>query len=196
MNRSRDCTQAKARLALEPAGGYSAYALVAVGGETAGVLHPFCPLATTRPTVTSNEAGRRFFLHVCSCKRVGLRREKSLFSFFPLVTRSSSLPLPPKKRIVIPTVAEGPLLAVPHFKIPLPRPPNPPTLGLPNQNRRTRHTHHLVQTQRPRPPLRRRHCACLLASRSAAHAGGWQRSYSEGAFDKNESVVKRHFFSG
>jgi len=32
-------------------------------------------------TVISNEAGRFFFFRVRSCERVGLRREKSLFSF-------------------------------------------------------------------------------------------------------------------
>jgi hypothetical protein len=47
-------------------------------------LFPVCT-ATVRPaidrpaTVISNAAGRRFSFHVCSCKRVGLRREKSLF---------------------------------------------------------------------------------------------------------------------
>ncbi|MGB6496694.1 MAG: type II toxin-antitoxin system HicA family toxin [Candidatus Acidiferrum sp.] len=34
-------------------------------------------------TVISNVASRRFFLHVRSCERVGLRREKSLFLFSP-----------------------------------------------------------------------------------------------------------------
>jgi len=39
------------------------------------------------PTVLSNGAGRRLCFHVCSCKRVGLRGEKSLL-VFSLRTRS------------------------------------------------------------------------------------------------------------
>ena len=45
-------------------------------------------------TVISNGASRRFFFYVRSCERVGLRREKSLCSFFflPLVTLTRCLP--------------------------------------------------------------------------------------------------------
>ncbi len=50
------------------------------------------PSADTAYTVISNAASRRFFFHVCSCKRVGLRREKSLFVLpFTLPPRSTSV---------------------------------------------------------------------------------------------------------
>jgi hypothetical protein len=47
-----------------------------------GVESPDWRARTQSPTtVISNEAGRRFFFRVRSCERVGLRSEKSLFSF-------------------------------------------------------------------------------------------------------------------
>src|SRR5271157_3522417 len=51
-------------------------------------------------TVISNEVGRRFFFHVCSCKRVGLRSEKSLFSFFPPTKFPSSSPTPAAPQLI------------------------------------------------------------------------------------------------
>src|ERR1700719_3907197 len=56
---------------------------------SASSLHSHILPQTRRhhPTVISNEAGRRFFFHVCSCKRVGLRSEKSFFAFFAATRR-------------------------------------------------------------------------------------------------------------